>query len=345
MGTWSSAAAIARNADVVDLRSPLTYAPGIAVDTTVFVSQPLIAGISNPFLDNLRVDVDMAAPRNLWLRSDEMNVEMGGDLIVRYDRGRGDLVLVGDLQALRGSYQVLGRTFEVDEGTVSFLGQPGVNPTLNIQALSRVRRRDGDALEVQANVGGTLVEPVVTLTTEETGVSQSDLISYLLFGMSSGEVASAQGLSSGASTLGTGLLVNEVGTAIAQEIPLVNRLDYLAFSQYDAGNGLGAQGTVLGGTQVELGKYLNDYVFVIFVLGGASGSATEADAGTSVTLRGVRVELSLDQLSPDLFMEGFWEDAFLRSSSGGLGATGLEGGKTFGLILFGDWGFGSHQQQ
>ena len=45
----------------------------------------------------------MAVPRNMWLRSNDMNVEMGGELLVRYDRREGDLVLIGDLQALRGS--------------------------------------------------------------------------------------------------------------------------------------------------------------------------------------------------------------------------------------------------
>jgi autotransporter translocation and assembly factor TamB len=71
------------------------------------------------------VDIDLSVPRDLWIRWGDMNVEIGGELIMRYDRREGDLVMVGDLQALRGSYQVFGRTFEVDGGTVSFLGQPG----------------------------------------------------------------------------------------------------------------------------------------------------------------------------------------------------------------------------
>ena len=41
----------ARSSGIVDLRDPLLYADGLTVDTTVFVSQPLIAGLRNPFLD------------------------------------------------------------------------------------------------------------------------------------------------------------------------------------------------------------------------------------------------------------------------------------------------------
>jgi translocation and assembly module TamB len=326
----------ARNAGVVDLRSPLMYAPDIAVDTTVFVSQPLLAGLSNPFLDNLRVRVDLAVPRNLWLRSGDMNVEMGGDLIVSYDRGQGDLVLVGELEALRGSYSFLGRTFEVDGGTASFLGQAGVNPTLDIQALSRIRRRESERLEVRAAVQGTLVEPVVTLSTEEAGLSQSDLISYLVFGSPAADAASGSALASGAQTLGAGYVVSSLGGALAQELPFVNRLDYLSFSQQSDAQ---AQSNVFGGTQVELGKYLNDDVFVVFVLGGEDSG--DADGGTSFTVRGVRAEFAvLDLMS----IEAFWEDRFLRSGSGGLGVSGLDGEKVIGVLLFKEWGYGSNQQ-
>ena len=331
-----------RAAEVVDLRSPLLYAPTMAVDTAVFVSQPLIAGLSNPFLDNLRVDVDLAVPRNLWLRSPDMNVELGGDLIVRYDRREGDLVLVGELQALRGSYSVLGRTFEVDGGTASFIGQPGVNPSLDIQALSRVRRREGDPLEVAATVGGTLAEPLVTLSTEEVGVSQSDLITYLLIGRSAAEVGpQAEVIRSGVGTYLTGAVVSQLGTAIAQELPLVNQLDYLSFSSSAAigqadvpGSALG---TALGSTQVELGKYLNDRVFVVFVLGGTEG---DQESGASLQLRGIRLELALDE---SFYLEGFMEDRFLRTGST-FGSTDLDGNEILGVFLFGEWGFGSRQQ-
>jgi hypothetical protein len=340
-----------RSAGVVDLRSPLLYSPELAVDTTVFVTQSLLGGLSNPFLDNLRVDVEMAVPRNLWLRSSDMNVEMGGDLTVRYDRGQSDLVLVGELLAQRGSYAVFGRTFEVDGGTASFLGQPGVNPTLDIQAISRVRRREGDRLEVRASVQGTLVEPLVTLSTEEAGLSQSDLISFLVFGRSAAEVGTGSAgfggdLTTGGLTLATGALVNQLGTAIAEEIPLANQLDYLSFSQSAAIGGQDASsigaysGNVFGGTQVELGKYLNEDVFVIFVFGGQE-SVVEGESGSSFTFRGVRMELAV---SESTFLELFWEDRFLRSGSS-LGASGLDGEEVVGIFMFGEWGFGSRQQQ
>ncbi|MSR20258.1 MAG: translocation/assembly module TamB [Gemmatimonadetes bacterium] len=337
----------ARSVAVVDLRDPTLFAGGFAVDTTVFVTQPILASLRNPFLDNLRVDIDLSVPRDLWLRSNEMNVEMGGELLVRYDRAASDLVMVGDLQALRGSYQVLGRTFEVDGGTVSFLGQPGVNPSLGIEAVSRVRRRGGDRLEVRTTVTGTLVQPLVTLSTTEAGLSQSDLVSYLLFGVGGGDFgaggAGAGGdLQGGVSTYLSGALASQVGTALAQGIGF----DYLAISQ---GQSLGGQGLAndflsnvttdflsnLTTAQVEVGRYFGDDVFVVFVL----GNPTQAGSSTPVVnvFSGVRVELAL---SEEWFVEGFWEDRFLRGS-GALGQTGLDGQKVVGILTFWDWGYGS----
>jgi autotransporter translocation and assembly factor TamB len=333
----------ARAASVVDLRDPTLFSEGFAVDTTVFVTQPILASLRNPFLDNLRVDIDLSVPRDLWLRSTDMNVEIGGNLLVRYDRAVNDLVMVGDLQALRGSYQVLGRTFEVDGGTVSFLGQPGVNPSLGIEAVSRVRRRGGDRLEVRATVTGTLVQPLVTLSTTEQGLSQSDLVSYLLFGVAGAELSAAtstgleQSAQAGGVILFGGAVGSQLGTAIAQEFGF----DYFAISQGDAlaGQGLGTDFlNSITTAQVEVGRYLGDDVFVVFVV-TPGGTARQGAGAAENFFRGVRVELALTE---EWFVEGFVEDRFLRGS-GALVQTGLEGQKVVGLLVFRDWGYGSQE--
>jgi translocation and assembly module TamB len=269
-----------------------------------------------------------------------MNVEIGGELILRYDRREGDLVMVGDLQALRGSYQVLGRTFEVDGGTVSFLGQPGVNPSLSIEALSRIRRRQGDRLEVRATVTGTLVQPLVTLSTTEAGLSQPDLVSYLLFGSPSGELGTAQlggGAQQGGAVIVGGAVGGQIGTALVQETGL---FDYFAISQGDiladddfAQNILSSFTTA----QYEVGRYLGDDVFVVFVLG--AGTSAE-NSGIQKLLRGLRVELAL---SEEWFLEGFVEDRFLRTSAALGQQTGLDGEEIVGVLVFRDWGYGSRE--
>ena len=318
----------ARSAGVVDLSDPSLFVrQDLAVDTTIFVAQPLLADIRNPFVENLRVNIDLVVPRNTWLRSGEMNVEMGGELVVVYDRSAGDLVMVGDLQALRGSYGVFNRTFEVDGGTVEFIGRPGVNPALNIQATTRVRRREGEPLEVLATVEGNLVRPLVTLSSPEAGLAQSDLISYLIIGQATSELA----LVAGTATIVTGALANQVGSALARETSF---FDYFSISSVQ-GDFLGADvglGGTLAGTQLEAGRYLGEDVFVVVVLRPSTGS----DQDESDPFAGVRIEWAV---TDDYNVEAFVEERFLRSGAGGLGAVGLNQDKILGMFFFREWGY------
>jgi hypothetical protein len=310
-----------RNAEIMDLSNPSLF----GADTTVFLTQPLMRNL--PFLDNLRAEVMLAVPRDTWLRSSEMDVEIGGELEVRYSRRNRDLVLLGELQALRGSYAVLGRRFEVGGGTVAFPGTSGMNPALELQAVSRIRRIQGDPLVVNANVGGTLALPLVTLSTEEAGLVQSDLVSYLVFGRSSAELASGQqafleGAAGSVMTLVSGAVVSQIGAALAQGIGV----DYLSITQ--AGDLALASGLTnsLANAQVEIGQYVGPDTFIVIVFRPLSGQT----AGGSF-LGGARIEWSL---SDDYTVEGFIEDRFLRSGSLGLSRFGAPPPKVWGVFIF-----------
>ncbi|MEX2468032.1 MAG: translocation/assembly module TamB domain-containing protein [Gemmatimonadota bacterium] len=309
-----------RAAGVIDLADPRLFGQGLAVDTTVFMSQPILAEVRNPFFDNLRMNVQLSVPRNTWLRSNVMNVEMGGDLLVRYDRNAGDLVLIGELQALRGTYVVLGRTFEVIEGTVSFIGRPGVNPSLNIVATSRIRPREGDAVVITTTVEGTLVRPTVTLTSEGGELSESDLISYLVFNRAAGELGRNQQALVSSSAIA---LVNWAGASLAQNVGL----DYLSLSSGPGSvEGLGEQ---LRTTQLEVGRYLSDDVFLVVVL-------RPPGEGGANTIGGIRIEWALTN---SYNLEAFVEDRFLRSGAGLLGVQELGGEQLYGVLLLREWGY------
>ena len=323
-----------RAADVVDLSDPFLFGRGIAVDTTALIVQPLLLGMENPFFDNLRVNVDLAVPGDTWLRSIETNVEMSGDLLVRYDRSVGDFVLTGELEAVRGSHVVLGRTFDLDGGAVSFIGRPGLNPDLSIQASSRIRRPDDPPLDITADLAGTLVQPVVTLASPEAGLAQADLVSYLIFGQASGAPGS-DAVQSGLVTNVMGAIVNQYGSVLGRGLGVLS-LDYVSVQQ---GNQVQGLGQVLGGqfglsgAQVELGRYIGDDVFVVMVI---RGRGAELSSDTNL-IRGVRVEVAV---ADEGTLELLWEDRFLRSGGNAFGAAGLvEGDRVLGFVLFREWGF------
>ena len=309
-----------RNVGIVDLSNATLFG-----DTMVFLNQPLLRDL--PFLDYLRAEVTLAVPRATWLRSSDMDVEIGGELQVRYSRRDRDLVMIGELEALRGSYVVMGRRFQVAGGTVGFPGTPGMNPTLDIQAVTRARRINRDPLEIIANVGGTLRVPRVTLSTEEAGLVQSDLVSYLFFGRSSAELATGQtafleGAAGSVVTLFSGAVASQIGAALAQGIGV----DYLSITQ--AGDFAFATGLTssLANTQVEIGQYVGPNTFIVIVFRPLFGQA----AGGSF-LGGARIEWSL---SDEYTVEGFFEDQFLRSGSGGFGRFGVTPPKVAGVFIF-----------
>lgn len=328
-----------RAAGVVNLNDPFLFESGLAIDTTALVSQPLFAGLRNPFFDNLRVDVDLSVPRGSWLRSIDSDVEMSGDLLVRYDRRAGDFVLIGELEAVRGSHRVLGRTFELDGGSVLFLGRPGLNPDLNIQASSRIRRQNEPPLNVNALVEGTLVQPVVTLTTEEAGLAEEDLVSYLVFGQPSGALGGRSSdmgrirnsgvVSSavqGTVTFVGGVLTNQFGSAVFRDF-----LDYFSVQQSGGGQSLGRE--YVADTQLELGRYVGDDVFAVMVLRPWDTGPQDQN-----TVAGLRVEWAL---TDDYNVEGFLEDRFLRSGSLALGSSAglLENDRVWGVFFFREWGY------
>lgn len=326
-----------RSAEIVDLTDPRFFTWGI-VDTLALSTRPLLAGIRNPFFDNLRVAVDLSVPRDTWLRSEEMNVEIGGQLLVTYDRLNRDLVMVGELEALRGQYFVLNRRFEVQGGTVGFIGTPGINPTLDIQAVASIRRGPGEpALEVNATVSGTLTQPRVTLGSEEQGLSESDLVSYLIFGrpsylLAGGQNAVVQGAAGSLlrSTAGvgvtylTGAVANQIGAAFAQQLGI----DYLSFTQ-SSEQTFGVLSGSLAGSQLEVGRYLTEDLFVVLIV-----RPPDDDNSTRF---GARVEVAV---SNDVSVQGFWEDRFLRSRVGGFSnLSGFDTQTVIGVFVFREWGY------
>jgi len=323
-----------RAVGVVDLTDPLFLGLVEGESFVVPLDRPLLAGTRNPFLDSLRVDIGLELPRETWLRSGDMNVEIGGSLDMVYDRPRRDFVLIGELLAQRGQYVVLGRTFQVDGGSVEFIGIPGLNPLLDIQASSQVRRRSGEPLIITATVSGTLVEPSVELTSTEQSLAQSDLVSYLISGQPSSEFTGATGSTAGANqfvqrgvqagvNFGLGTLASQLGALAAQETTL---FDYLAVTQV-GGLGLGATGSVAD-TQVEVGRYLGRGEFF--------GALVLRPFYAVQPLGGARLEWQPGGLYR---LEAFLEDRVLRQNGYLLSELGLESQLSFGFNVFREWGY------
>ena len=317
-----------RAATVVDLADPrfVEFVDLALLDTRV------IEESQNPFMQNLRVNVDLAVAQDTWLRSTEMNVEIAGDLRVSYDRARLSIVLTGVLDARRGQYDVLGRRFQVREGQVDFLGIPGIDPNLDIQADTRVRMQNGEQLDITARVTGTLTQPRVALASDEGAISQSDLVSYLLFGRPSYELASGEqealrgAAGSFVGSYAVGTVATRLGSALAQQWGL----DYFAITEVGTAFDVGS----VAQAQIEFGQYLRQDLFLVMAFRPAQVVST---LGTEAFGQiGVRLEY---RPTDRYTVEAFFEDRFLRSRGIGFQDVALTSQKILGLFLFREWGY------
>jgi translocation and assembly module TamB len=280
-----------------------------AVLDTSIVSQRDIFPAQSSLLENLRVDVDLVVKRNTWVRSRDANVEIFTDGPMRVSVLGVALTLVGALDADRGEYTFLSKRFQIKRGSALFIGAPDLNPTLQITAEYVVKQPTG-ATNIQVLIGGTLENPRISLTSDaQPPLSQSDLLSYLAFGSTSGSL-----LQSGQTSLTQGgNLINVAGSrmfglAIGEALNQVEGdaarslgVDVFNVTPGDVPVLAGQSGVTqfVTGTEIEAGKYLNPntYATVIvspgaFVLNGGGLKVPPGVTLSHRTSKGYRYEVT-----------------------------------------------------
>jgi hypothetical protein len=180
---------------LVDLNDPELLD---VVDTTVASNRAILPTAPSEFTKNLRLNnVSVSIGDDVWLRSAEANIKLGGSLNVTLGRSpvtgeRSQLALDGQLNTVRGTYRLdvvpfVQPTFDVEQGTLRFFGTPDLDPALDITAINTVRKPaqslNGQDIRIRATIGGTLSAPSLTLSSADNlPLSQSDLLSYLITG-------------------------------------------------------------------------------------------------------------------------------------------------------------------
>jgi translocation and assembly module TamB len=239
-------------------------------------------GPPSPLLRNMDIDVDLTVNRGTWARARDANIEMYGDIHIHRDPDAEGLALTGALYTDQGDYTLYGHRFLVTRGSVRFVGDPEINPTLQILATYQVRQAGRAPFDIHVEVGGTVRRPNVALSSDaQPTLSQSDLLSFLAFGQSSTSLLQFQGsglqgggqsgssLAGNVSALATRQLASiAVGAMVDQakaDLARATRADvvYITPADLPADMSLGGFGNVLRGTEVELGKYVDQRTFVV----------------------------------------------------------------------------------
>jgi translocation and assembly module TamB len=253
---------------IIDLDSPDPSMAGL-IDTSlasIIRRQGLGPSFHSVFLDSLRIrDLQLSMGSSVWLRSNEANIQLAGRLNV--NKVNRNWLLTGTLQAPRGTYRLqvgpVSREFVVTQGTVRYFGTPDLDAGLDIDARHVVHPmaaaatpaaggttgRDPGDIPIVAHIGGSLLVPRLTLRAERQELSQSDIISYLMFGQPSGEIANSTGSAGGgrkALLIGTAasFAAGELERSVVSDLGIP--LDYVEIRSGDPGNPLSGSSFAAG---------------------------------------------------------------------------------------------------
>lgn len=215
------------------------------------------------------LDVSVTIPNQFYVRGRGLESEWSG--AIRVTGSSSDPQVVGQIQVVRGQFDLVGNTFTFTQGEVSLTGGRRVNPSLNIEAANDAA---GDVTAIIA-VTGTARDPEIELTSIPP-LPEDEVMARVLFGAGLEDLGPVEALQAAnavrvLSGLGGG------GPGITEVIASTIGVDTIRF-------GGGEDGPAL-----EIGKYITEDVYV----------GVEQGVGSEST--GVNVEV---QLTPSISLEG-----------------------------------------
>ncbi|MFQ5865259.1 MAG: translocation/assembly module TamB domain-containing protein [bacterium] len=206
---------------------------------------------------SLRGDVSIYFPRNTWIRSQQANIEVEGELVPLKEGP--EIALFGAFSAIRGYYELLGNRFQIKEGELVFNGELEPNPEIYIEAVYEFQdltAEDPQKHEIKVLATGTLQFPQFKFTLDDQEAEQKDILSFLLFGRSFDDLTLGQRTSvsddSGLENKATGFITGQVLSRLTSKLGNELRLDVI---QIESGKNL-------ADTKVRIGKYITPDVFV-----------------------------------------------------------------------------------
>jgi len=219
-------------------------------------------------VEPVALQIALDAPGQLFVRGHGVNSEWRGHVDIGGTTA-GPL-LTGQLSVNNGTVDLLGQSFSIDRGVVTFGANTTIDPMLDVQASATA-----SSVTAQVNLSGTARSPKVALTSTPA-LPQDEILSRVLFGSNVGSLTPSQGLqlAAAAAQLAQG------GPGIMDRVRSKIGLDRLDLSG-GGSNPNGTQGADKG-TTVSGGKYIANGVFV-GVAQGVSSNSSQAKVEVEIT--------------------------------------------------------------
>ena len=206
-----------------------------------------------------RLDIKVDARNQLAVTGLGLDSEWGGKLALG---GTVDNpAITGRVDLIRGGYEFAGRRFDLDRGSIRFLGETPPDPLLDITAKANL-----NGVSATIAVGGTGQKPEISFTSIPA-LPEDELLSRLLFGTSITNLSAPEALQLAAavgSLRGGGGGLNPINA-----VRRAAGLDRLRI--------LPADPTIGAGTAVAAGKYIGRRTYVEVISDGQGYSATRVE--------------------------------------------------------------------
>jgi autotransporter translocation and assembly factor TamB len=131
-----------------------------------------------PILYNVRIN----APSKVIIATEDVNVELGGEVTVR--QGVDSRSVLGEMDILHGTYQLFLEDFRITDGKLTWNVPTTVLPQMDVTAQTQVA-----SYLVIVNLTGPANEPVIQFSAQmldtgtDAGLTQSEIIQLLAVGM------------------------------------------------------------------------------------------------------------------------------------------------------------------
>jgi len=203
------------------------------------------------FMKHLTGSLKLEIPRNTWLKSDDMQIEVYGNLDVV--KNSSFFELFGSLGVHRGFYTFYGKKMVIEEGEFIFTGSEKFDPILNVKANYTFRTAEREKRVLSLLVGGRLSDPDIRFELERLEIPEADAIAYILFGQPFDQLnhGGQEGVSDAMSTR---LLSNLVASQLSKTLGKTLNLDMIEIDATDNWQN----------TTFMVGKYITNDLFVTY---------------------------------------------------------------------------------
>jgi translocation and assembly module TamB len=286
--------------DRADINLPESLPPTVVVLNVVEINSksgkpapPAAPANQAPALPAM-LDIKIDMPGNIFVRGHGLDSEWRGKLTITGTSAAP--AISGSLEQVRGTVDLLGKTFTVTRGRITFEGGAKLDPDLDI--IAEASTAD---ITAQVQISGVASAPKVTLSSAPP-VPQDEILSRVLFNRGVGQLSAGEGLqlAAAAATLAGG------GPGVLDKLRGSLGLDWFRFGSSATSPTTGTlnpRGAASGGSGANTGLSAGKYI--------APGVSVGVSQGVSPPTSKVTVQI---EVRPHLTVGG---------EAGQSGSTGL----------------------